>query len=86
MRLAWSWKDGSVRPIREGRAIEGKPRHRARWRDHLLGMHVSPPPTASTHVRPDATHPQAAAKAEEIRKLIGKVEQRGYTLVPLNLD
>ena len=24
-------------------------------------------------------------KAEEISKLIGKVEQRGYTLVPLNL-
>src|SRR5690606_24033252 len=53
---------------------------------YLLGMHVSPLPTASTHVRPDATRTRKLLlKAEEIRKLIGKVEQRGYTLVPLNL-
>lgn len=52
----------------------------------LIGMHVSPLPTASTHIHPDATRTRKLLlKADEISKLIGKVEQRGYTLVPLNL-
>lgn len=52
----------------------------------LLGMHVSPLETASTHIHPDATRTRKLLlKAEEIRKLIGKVEQRGFALVPLNL-
>ncbi len=53
---------------------------------YILGMHVSPLATASTHIHPDATRTRKLLlKAEEISKLIGKVEQRGYTLVPLNL-
>lgn len=53
---------------------------------YVIGMHVSPLPTASTHVRPDPTRSRKLLlNAEEIRKLIGKVEQRGYTLVPLDL-
>ena len=52
----------------------------------IIGMHVSALPTASTHVRPDPTRSRKLLlKAEEIRRLIGKVEQRGYTLVPLDL-
>ena len=52
----------------------------------VVGMHVSPLPTASTHVRPDPTRSRKLLlNAEEIRRLIGKVEQRGYTLVPLDL-
>lgn len=52
----------------------------------IIGMHISPLPTASTHIHPNATRTRKLLlKAEEIRKLIGKVEQRGYTLVPLNL-
>jgi SsrA-binding protein len=52
----------------------------------LIGMHVSPLPTASTHIHPDSTRTRKLLlKADEISKLIGKVEQRGYTLVPLNL-
>jgi SsrA-binding protein len=52
----------------------------------VIGMHVSPLPTASTHVRPDPTRSRKLLlNAEEVRKLIGKVEQRGYTLVPLDL-
>ena len=52
----------------------------------VIGMHVSPLPTASTHVRADPTRTRKLLlNAEEIRKLIGKVEQRGYTLVPLDL-
>jgi SsrA-binding protein len=52
----------------------------------VIGMHVSPLPTASAHVKPDPTRSRKLLlNAEEIRKLIGKVEQRGYTLVPLDL-
>ncbi len=52
----------------------------------VIGMHVSPLPTASLHVKPDPTRSRKLLlNAEEIRKLIGKVEQRGYTLVPLDL-
>jgi SsrA-binding protein len=52
----------------------------------VIGMHVSPLPTASTHVKPDPTRTRKLLlNAEEIRKLIGKVEQRGYTMVPLDL-
>jgi SsrA-binding protein len=52
----------------------------------IIGMHVSALPTASTHVNPDPTRSRKLLlNAEEIRKLIGKVEQRGYTLVPINL-
>jgi SsrA-binding protein len=52
----------------------------------VIGMHISPLPTASTHVHPDPTRSRKLLlNAEEIRKLIGKVEVRGYTLVPLDL-
>jgi SsrA-binding protein len=52
----------------------------------VIGMHISPLPAASTHVHADPTRSRKLLlNAEEIRKLIGKVEQRGYTLVPLDL-
>ena len=52
----------------------------------LVGMHLSPLASASTHILPDATRTRKLLlRAEEISKLIGKVEQRGYALVPLNL-
>jgi SsrA-binding protein len=52
----------------------------------LVGCHISPLPTASTHIHPDPTRSRKALlHAQEIRKLIGKVQQAGFTLVPLNL-
>ncbi len=52
----------------------------------IMGMHISPLATASTHIHPDAVRTRKLLlKAEEISKLIGKVEQRGYTLIPINL-
>ncbi|MBK8324901.1 MAG: SsrA-binding protein SmpB [Betaproteobacteria bacterium] len=52
----------------------------------VIGMHVSALPTASTHVKPDPTRKRKLLlNAPEIAKLIGKVEQKGYTLVPINL-
>lgn len=52
----------------------------------LIGAHISPLLSASTHIHPDPLRTRKLLlHAEEIKKLIGKVEQRGYTLVPLNL-
>ena len=52
----------------------------------VIGMHISPLPSASTHYVQDPTRTRKLLlHAEEIRRLIGKVEQRGYTLVPLDL-
>lgn len=52
----------------------------------LIGCHISPLPTASTHVHPDPTRSRKLLlHAAEIDKLIGKVERAGYTLVPLDL-
>lgn len=53
---------------------------------YLIGCHISPLPTASTHVSPDPTRThKLLLKSEEIEYLIGKVERAGYTLVPLDL-
>jgi SsrA-binding protein len=53
---------------------------------YLIGSHVSALPAASTHVNPDPVRSRKLLlNEEEIKKLIGKVEQRGYTVVPLNL-
>lgn len=52
----------------------------------LFGAHISPLPTASTHIHPDPVRTRKLLlNAEEVKKLIGKVERAGYTLVPLNL-
>ncbi|MEY3790553.1 MAG: SsrA-binding protein SmpB [Pseudomonadota bacterium] len=52
----------------------------------LFGAHISPLPTASTHINPDPVRTRKLLlNAEEIKKLIGKVERAGYTLMPLNL-
>jgi SsrA-binding protein len=52
----------------------------------LIGCHITPMNSASTHVQPDPTRTRKLLlHAEEIRKLIGKVERAGYTLVPLDL-
>jgi SsrA-binding protein len=52
----------------------------------LFGAHISPLPTASTHIQPDPVRTRKLLlNAEEIKRLIGKVERAGYTLVPLNL-
>ncbi len=52
----------------------------------LIGCQINPLRTASTHVNAESqrTRKLLLHKAE-IRRLIGKVEQKGYTLVPLNL-
>ncbi len=52
----------------------------------LLGCHISPLPEASSHVTPDPVRTRKLLlKADEIRKLIGKVERAGYAMVPIDL-
>jgi len=52
----------------------------------LLNSHITPLKTASTHITPDATRTRKLLmRSDEIRKLIGKVERAGYSLVPLDL-
>ncbi|HEY8359085.1 MAG TPA: SsrA-binding protein SmpB [Ramlibacter sp.] len=52
----------------------------------LIGCQINPLLSASTHVRPDSVRTKKLLmKKDEIRRLIGKVEQKGYTLVPIQL-
>jgi SsrA-binding protein len=76
-----------VKAIRAGRAQINEAyvilRDGAFW---LLNAHIAALPTASTHITTVPTRTRKLLlKAEEIRRLIGKVEQRGYALVPLDL-
>ncbi len=53
---------------------------------YLIGSHISPLKTASTHINPDPVRTRKLLlHAEEIKRLIGKVERAGYTLVPLDM-
>jgi SsrA-binding protein len=53
---------------------------------YLIGCQINPLKTASTHVTPDSVRTRKLLMhKDEIRRLIGKVEQKGHTLVPLNL-
>ncbi len=52
----------------------------------IIGCLINPLKTASTHVTTEAARTRKLLlHKDEIRRLIGKVEQKGYTLVPINL-
>lgn len=52
----------------------------------VIGMHISPLASASTHVKTDPVRTRKLLlHAKEIARLIGKVERAGYALVPLDL-
>ena len=76
-----------VKAIRGGRASIAEAYVMVRGAElYLIGANISPLPTVSTHFTPDPTRTRKLLlRAEEIRRLIGKVEQRGFTLVPLDL-
>ena len=76
-----------VKAIRAGRAQINEAyvivKDGALW---LIGAHVSPLQTASTHVTPDPVRTRKLLMhATEIKRLIGQVAQRGYALIPLDL-
>lgn len=50
----------------------------------LFGCHISPLTSASTHIQADPTRTRKLLlHREEIGRLIGLVERKGYTLIPL---
>jgi len=52
----------------------------------LLGAHITPLSTASTHVHADPTRTRKLLlHRAEINRLVGQVERAGYTLVPIDL-
>ena len=53
---------------------------------YLIGCRINALRSASTHVQPEADRTKKLLMhKEEIKRLVGKVEQKGFTLVPLNL-
>ena len=52
----------------------------------LIGAHIAPLPAASTHVTPDPVRTRKLLlHRNQLQHLIGAIERRGYTLVPLEL-
>ncbi len=52
----------------------------------LLGAHISPLPTVSTHTLPDPTRTRKLLlNRSELARLIGAVERKGFTIVPLSM-
>ena len=53
---------------------------------YLIGCRINALRSASSHVNPEADRTKKLLMSKaQIRRLVGKVEQRGFTLVPLNL-
>lgn len=76
-----------VKSLRAGRAQivdgYGLVRNGRAW---LLGVHITPLASASTHVEADPTRTRPLLlHHREIARLQGLTERRGYTLVPLSL-
>ena len=76
-----------VKSLRAGRAqITESYVHVRDGEGWLIGAHISPLNTASTHITPNPTRTRKLLlHRNELDRLIGAVERKGYTLVPLNL-
>ncbi len=76
-----------VKSLRDGR-IQLKESHISVHKGEawLLGAHISPLLSASTHIVPDNVRKKKLLlHAHELSKLIGSVERKGYTIVPLSM-
>ena|SRR3990167_4385902 len=82
--------------VLEGWEVKSIRAHRVQLRDSyvvlkggeawLIGAHITPLPTASTHIHPDAQRSRKLLlNQRELNKLYGAVQRQGYTLVPLDL-
>lgn len=76
-----------VKSLRDGRLQLSESyvllKNGAAW---LIGAHISPLVSASTHINPDPTRSRKLLlNRREINRLIGSVERQGYTVVPLSL-
>ncbi|MBL4762813.1 MAG: SsrA-binding protein SmpB [Gammaproteobacteria bacterium] len=53
---------------------------------YLYGCHITPLPTASTHIKPEPIRKRKLLlHRREIDRLIGSVERKGYTIAPLKM-
>lgn len=76
-----------VKSLRDGR-VQLKESYVAikRGEAWLSGAHISPLLSASTHVNPDSIRAKKLLlNRHELNKLIGSVERKGYTLIPLSM-
>ena len=76
-----------VKSLREGRVqITESYVHLRDGEAWLLGAQITPLATVSTHIHPDPTRTRKLLLHRgELDRLVGAVERKGYTLVPLNL-
>ena len=76
-----------VKALRDGRAqITETYVHLRNGEAWLIGAHISPLTTASTHINPDPTRTRKLLLNRlELDRLTGAVERKGYTLVALSL-
>jgi SsrA-binding protein len=76
-----------VKSLRAGRAqLTESYVHLRNGEAWLLGAHIAPLTTASTHVHADPTRTRKLLlHRQQLDRLVGGVERKGYTLVPLNL-
>ena len=76
-----------VKSLRAGRAqLTEAYVHLKNGEAWLIGAHLSPLTSASSHVRADPTRTRKLLlHRNELDRLVGAVERKGYTLVPLNL-
>lgn len=87
MEAGMALEGWEVKSLRDGRAQLSESYVLLREGEaYLFGAHITPLPTASTHIRPDATRTRKLLlHRSELNRLIGAVERKGYTLVPLAL-
>jgi SsrA-binding protein len=76
-----------VKSLREGRVQLSESyitlKNQEAW---LLGCHITPLKTASTHIHPDPTRTRKLLlNARELERLQFAVQQKGYTLIALKL-
>jgi len=76
-----------VKSLRAGRAQIAEAYVRIiREEAWLVGAHFTPPQSIPAHTHPDPTRTRKLLlHADELAKLVGKVERAGYTLVPMDL-
>lgn len=76
-----------VKSLREGRVqLKESYVNIKRGEAWLAGAHISALLSASTHVNPDAVRAKKLLlNRHELNKLIGAVERKGYTLIPLTM-
>lgn len=78
-------KGSEVKSLRLGRAnIEDAYARFQNGEIYLINAHISPYPHATENHDPDRPR-KLLLHRQELRRLLGKLQERGYTLIPLKL-